>query len=198
MMKPFLSLPAHLIGVAGLFAFAAVSGCQLNQEDSREVWGTVSNKLGTPSGQALTASNTLTLTRDCEDGGEMTFDGSFEADTESEDVGDELSLSAAFEYNVTFEGCQEDGDTIDGVLVYSSTLDVSAGDGEASAALLFHYDGSIAVQGEHSGACTIDMDGHFEASASEEIGSAGASFVYEGSICGHDASETLSVSVSAD
>ena len=180
-------------------ALVFVSGCQLSEADAREVWGTVSGTLGAPGGQALTASNSVNLTRDCADGGELTFDGSFEADTDDGDaLANPISFSAEFEYQVTFEACAEDGDTIDGVLTYGSALDVSAGNGTADAAFVFHYEGSISVQGEHSGVCVIDMDGHFEASASEEIGSAGATFVYEGTICGNDAAETLNVSVTAD
>jgi hypothetical protein len=177
------------------------SACGMSPEDSRATWGSVKNAMGGGSGQAL--SITFDTEVDCEVSGELELAAHL-------DIGEDATAYAenadvAFGYEIEFRSCRPDENTLDGQLEYAALVSTDVTEDSASAQIVFVYEGTVNVSGEENGTCEVDMRGYVDANAvGGTAGEPGDEFnasvdvVYEGTVCGNDASETLNVSVSSD
>ena len=175
-----------LLSLACACGFVFGTGCGMSPEDSRKLWRHVDGALGKSQGQALTAD--VDLDADCSDGGTVSFNGSL-------DTPDDATSGSTFEYEVTFNACAGDDETLNGNLKYSSTLDTTS----AGLSFVFHYQGHIDGSGEENGACDVDMDGSLSSSITGDgssFGNVDVEYEYDGTICGNDADETFSASTS--
>lgn len=182
--------------IALLSASLLLAACsqELNDEDTRTAWLSTNLALAQGSSQAQVAASTpavpgqspelrprvaaqVDYTWNCTGGGTAHFAGDAQVDATSG------SSDVSFNLATDFDGCDVSGVIISGSLDYSAA--VSASSGSASTTLTMK--GSLSYEGKVEGSCDIDMT----ASVSATAGSVGAS--YKGSICGHDASATLSV-----
>jgi hypothetical protein len=180
MTKSRLFRFALLSTALGLFA-----GCAPTAENVDEIWESTSlaltdaqTEVAVDVALGTTDSSGLTVEAACEDGGSVSVGGEMSVGTF------DSSVSAAFDLDATFHGCQSDGVTIDGHLVWALSAEVDEG-----ATLGLSWEGNLTYSGKYAGTCDISLT----ASASA-MGSA-ASASYEGTICGFDASETLAVSL---
>lgn len=183
--------------VLSAIASLALIGCsdQLNEEDSRVAFAAAAATLSTGAAAAQTsvavpvqaedspvfragAAGSVDYDYACPGGGTAHFAGSVTA------VSDDLGGQATFTFATDFAGCKTLLDiTIDGNLDYASSVTGSAD----SATVTLSMDGSLSFSGKVDGSCDIEVD----LSVSAAPGS--ASGTYSGSVCGHDASSTLSV-----
>jgi hypothetical protein len=174
MLKPTASF--------ALFALL-LGGCAVTPENVDEVWSSTSYALTDAETQVATSTalslstDDLSVEADCEDGGTISVSGSW--------GGSDLldMVTATFDLDAAFHGCQSEGVTIDGDLSWALSAQVDDG-----ASLEYAWSGQLAYSGKYVGDCAIAMT----ASASATGSTASAS--YEGTICGYDASATLSAS----
>lgn len=168
---------------------------ELSEEDARTAWGATNLALAQGSAQAQTAAAgtpavpgqggdlqtraaaQVDYTWNCTSGGTAHFAG--EASADAAGGSSDVNFTLATE----FSDCSVSGVTISGSLDYAAMVSASG----AGSSTTFTMKGSLSYSGEVDGSCDIDMT----LSASVGGGTVGAS--YKGSICGHDASATLSV-----
>lgn len=132
---------------------------------------------GTPAFRAGGEAN-VDFTFNCPGGGTARYTGTAVA------AGDTSGAQGTFTLSTAFAGCKTlQNITIDGDMDYAASASAS----DASAQLSFTMNGSLSFSGEVDGTCDIDV----KIAASATPGSASGSF--EGSVCGHDAKATLSV-----
>lgn len=173
------------------------SACGMSPEDSRATWGSVKNALGGDQGQAL--SITFDAEVDCQVSGELELATRLAIGDDAAEYAE--GADVAFGYEIEFRACRPDENTLDGNLEYAALVSTDVTEDSATAQIVFVYQGVVNVSGEENGTCEVDMRGYVDASA---VGSPGEEFdanvdvVYEGTVCGNDASETLNVSVSSD
>lgn len=183
--------------VLSAIASLALIGCsdQLNEEDSRAAFTAAYATLSAGGAAAQTSAATPVQADDspafragaagsvdydyaCPGGGTAHFAGTVTA------VADDVGGQANFTFATDFSGCKTLLDiTIDGSIDYASSVTGSA----ESASVKFSMDGSLSFSGKVDGSCDIEVD----LAVSAVPGTASAS--YSGSVCGHDASATLSV-----
>lgn len=187
----------RLLAISALsLPLAACGG--LSAEDARAFWGSVEGSL--QSGAGNSASQPLSVNVDvdanCRYGGEMTFDGALNV----EEDGAPGTFGSTFAYEVSYDACQHDENTLDGVVQYASELRGQAGDGAAEVSYVYVYQGTLAVSGEQNGTCDFNLEGRVVSSAEIGDGHFGAEthVVYAGTLCGHDADEVLNVDVEED
>ena len=172
---------------------AACGGDQLSKKDSKTAWAATNHSLTRGSSQAQTASapaDSLTTNFDysCPGGGTATFAGTFDYAT-ADPTGTGIGLGSTAidsDFAVTYDNCMSEDVTIDGTIDYVVSVDLT----DTSSSTDFTWKGQLDYSGEVEGNCVIDMTG--SSSTSLTGGSVGLDVSYEGSICGHDATKTLS------
>lgn len=157
-------------------------GSELDEEDSQRAWQSTNAVLGQGQTRSSVGGDSagdvsLDFTISCDGGGSAAF---------SADLGGSAT-SSTFAYTVVFSNCASQGVIIDGDLNYTMTL----GSLDTTFSTSFVYTGQLDYSGDIDGSCTIDMTG--SSGLSLDANSFGATSTYSGSICGHDASETLAV-----
>lgn len=163
-------------------------GCQpLDQQDARAMFGSIESGLagGQAGGQALSIDAEFDV--ECRYGGSALFDGSFDADAV------DGAAVAQFAYEVTFDKCANDDNTIDGIVNYVSRLGAEVSDSMASVDFVYTYQGSLVTQGESNGTCDFDVRGAISSASAFGDGSFSneTEVLYTGTICGHDAEDVL-------
>ena len=161
-------------------------GCGVSPEDSKKLWKSVQGSLG-HTGQALTA--TFTFDASCANGGNAAMAAKL-------DVNDDVvnATNAVFGYDITYERCQPDENTLDGTLHYAAAIETASSDTGAAVRMRYVYQGSVSSSGATNGTCDIDVVGNLSAAAGQQPGDEFSSTVhmdYSGTICGNDASSTL-------
>jgi len=115
---------------------------------------------------------------DCASSGSINYNGNYYVDTDN--LG---GANVDYDYQAEFDKCSADGLTIDGMLDYALSVETT----DTTSSLKYTYDGELVWTGNVEGSCEIKMTGSVQA------GNGAASISYDGSICGFDASATLSV-----
>lgn len=182
--------------VLAAIVVSSLAACGVNPADSSKVWRSVTRSLGAGSAdeQALTASFSFDV--DCENGGEAEFDAALNVDDETEG-----HLLALFGYQIRYQACQPDDNTLDGQLDYTATV---VGDETESGGLLTvrtSYQGTVTSTGETNGTCEIDVIGTLDAAAYQNPGEefhAQVDASYSGTICGNEVDEVFSASAAID
>jgi hypothetical protein len=179
----------------------ALTGCpSMSEEDAQATWASIGKSLNNDDGpreQALSIDIAASATFDCRRSGDMDVASNLEADAGDGD------LAVAFDYDINYNECRPDDETLDGDLAYRlafSSVDVE--DGRESA-LTYTYSGIIQVTDENGDVrdCVIDAEGFASSDIDREAGAefrASREVRYEGSICGHEADSIASVSVDID
>lgn len=157
----------------------------MDEESAAALFASVEGNLGSQSGQALSID--VSFETDCPRGGTAEFDGEFDSD------GALFSGGAEFEYEVTFDGCADSDNKLDGVVQYVAALDTELTDTRIAVDYVYVYRGTIISEGESNGTCDFDVRGAlvWNAEAEDDTYSSGYEHVYEGTLCGHDAHEVL-------
>src|SRR4051794_19693141 len=90
------------------------AGCGVSPEQSKKLWTSIESSLGHPSGstrqQALSVG--LDFNVDCAEGGTASLKANL--DVTGSNTGVDSALNALFGYDVTYERCQPDENTLDG------------------------------------------------------------------------------------
>jgi hypothetical protein len=180
---------ALVIGLLSSVAPALVGCAQMSERDARATFASVESALHGGShdrGQALSVDVDFDL--DCRYGGELQFRGALDTDDKQEGAFD-----ATFEYDVTFDECENDENTVDGNVQYASMFGADWGDGRADVEYVYVYRGSVVVTGDTEGVCDFDVTGSVTHSAELGDGFFGADtqVEYDGIICGRDAHDVL-------
>lgn len=168
-MQAMVRISMALILGAGLTAMGC--GSQVTKKEARQGWAATSSALTAGQVQA-TSSGTGDVNVDysCPEGGTGHFDGTWDSGTET------------FAFTVSFDQCSSQGVEINGDLDFEMDADTSS----SGASVTYTYQGTLEWSGDVNGSCDIDMTGSASATTS------GASVSYSGSVCGHDASASLS------
>ena len=173
-------------------------GCGVSPEDTKRVWGSVQKSLGKSGGgtrqQALSVGVDFDV--DCARGGSAHMVAKLLIDDQAIDA-----TNALFGYDVAYDACEPDDDILDGDLHYAAALQAAATDSTATLSVRTVYQGSVSSHGATNGTCDVDVVGTVDAAAGQGPGDefqSGVSVVYSGTICGHDASETLNEKASVD
>ncbi len=187
------------LATAVIVTTALGAGCGVDDAGTQRLWGSVQRSLGRTGSpgsqsQALTASFDFDV--DCAKSGTASL-------TAKLDVDDSLvnTVNALFGYDVRYDACQPDDNTLDGELHYAAAVDAGSSDTGAAIAVRTVYQGSVTSSGDTNGTCDIDVVGHVNAAAGQAPGDEFKSNVdieYSGTICGHDAHEVLNASASVD
>ena len=159
----------------------ASSPTQSDIERGWEATQAILDDATTVRGQALTAVDIpMDFDYDCPAGGSAHFVGHAAANIIYEEA------DADFSYDVAFDGCSVHGVVIDGSIAYARTAEMRAG--EVSTTLT--WSGSLTWSGDVNADCVIDVSG----STNMTMSTAGFSYdsTLEGSVCGEDASHTIS------
>ena len=127
--------------------------------------------------------------------GELTFTGSdgtnvddFDPfDPDDEDIVVDVP-TVSFEYTVTFEGCKEEGVTVDGTMSWSLTTEWDSDDRVMSMA--WDFNGEVDFTGAAHGHCTFDFAGSASSDDPESWVDVDLDQA-EGTMCGYDADEVL-------
>lgn len=158
------------IGLALICILPLATACgDMSEEDAQKVFQaaqTVSQSGGNTGG-ALTvdqASN-VSFSWDCPANGAASFDGSWEQGT-------------GFDYTVAFDGCTNDGITLDGSWSYTF---VANGTVAAGFTYEWSYKGELTADGEVSGDCDFNLAG-----SASFGGGQGAEASVSGDACGRD------------
>lgn len=176
----------HNHAIRFVFALAAVAlaaGCAPSADNVDEIWNSTSLALTDAqttiaADVALSGSGAdLAVEASCEDGGTISFTGSMGSASVLDTV------SASFQLDATFHDCQSEGVTINGDLDWDLSTEV--GD---DVSVRWSWVGSLTYSGQYVGDCDIDM------TAEAGVTGSTASLSYEGTICGFDASASLSAS----
>lgn len=165
----------RLMTIVAATALACAAGCgsQVTKKEAREGWSATSNALiGGQVAAATAGSGNVDFAYGCLGGGSAEFAGTYNGEEED------------FSFTVGFDQCRSQGVTIDGDLEFLLDVETS----ETGASVTYSYVGHLEWSGDVNGSCDIDMQGNASASTT------GASVSYDGSVCGHDASATLSSS----
>lgn len=177
-------------------ALAALAACGVNPADSGKVWRSVTRTLGAgPAGeQALTASFSFDV--DCRYGGEAEIDAAL-------DVNDETDghLLALFGYQIRYDACQPDDNTLDGQLDYTATVVADETSNGGLLTVRTNYQGTVTSSGDTTGTCEIDVVGTLDAAAYENPGEefhAQVDATYTGTICGNEVDEVFSADVDVE
>lgn len=189
-MTPLRTLLLSAIAVSSLAA------CGVNPADSGKVWRSVTRSLGATSGdqQALTASFSFDV--DCENGGEAELEAALNIDDETDG-----HLLALFGYQIRYDACQPDDNTLDGELDYHATVVADETDNGGVLTVRTNYQGIVTSTGETNGTCEIDVVGTVDAAAYENPGEEFHGQVdtsYTGTICGNEVDEVFSASADID
>lgn len=179
----------HLTIATISFAFVLVGcGNQMSEEESQEAWGTTQQTLSSGEAQvqgdvkesSSDSPNTdASLDYTCPEGGSATFEGEYTY-TSSDDEG---SSTDKFEADMTvdYRACENNDIVIDGAVNYNLKTETS-GD---SFKYVYDWDGDLDYSGDVNGSCRIDMTGEMN------FDSSSVSWNYSGTVCGHDAEQTL-------
>jgi hypothetical protein len=201
-----------MIRVAFLsFVAVALTGCGVSEQDSKKLWSSIEASLGHSAGgtkqQALSVG--INFDVDCANGGTASLDASL--DVGGTDTGAARdgavgvdpnptpgvnTLNALFGYDVAYDRCQPDDNTLNGDLKYEAELVATSTDAAAGVDVQTLYRGSVTSSGATNGTCDVDVTGQIQAAAGEGPGDefqSGVHIVYSGTICGHDASQVLNV-----
>jgi hypothetical protein len=181
--------------IVGFFSLSSCGG-GLSPSQSQAGFATASSALSsaqasaatqvTTSGSASSGSFTVNVTSDCPGGGSVALAGTATEPTGSSGAS---SYNLTFSYTATFNACVENGTTINGSLTYAFKVDGTDSSTAATVNGTYSYDGTLDFSGQVSGSCDMDLTGTIDASAS--AGASSASVTYSGTICGNDASTTL-------
>src|SRR5687768_4276603 len=94
-----------------------LAGCGVNPDDSRALWGSVQKSFGGGTNtQALSVSVDLEV--DCLKGGEADISVVLDVDDDSP----LFDLTALFGYDIGYDDCQPDDNTLNGDLHYAASL----------------------------------------------------------------------------
>lgn len=174
----------HAIRIAFVLAAVALAaGCAPTEENVDEIWSSTSLALTSAQTEVATDvaigtadGDSLAIEANCEGGGTVAFTGSMETSVLD-------TVSASFDLDATFTGCESEDVTIDGDLSWS--MDTVVGD---DVSVRWTWAGTLVYSGKYAGECVIDM------TAEAGVTGSTASASYEGTICGFDASASLSAS----
>jgi hypothetical protein len=191
---------ASLLVITALVAFS--SGCGVDDQHTQLMWRSIQSSLGKTQGhgQALTASFDFSI--ECEESGDADLTARVDVTSPLEHA-----VNVLFGYDVTYNECRPDENTLDGELHYAAVVDAGASDAGAAVNIDYTYEGSVTSTGDSNGTCDIDVTGHLDASASHADATAAgpgdefasdAHVVYDGTICGHDAHEVLNADADVD
>lgn len=177
-------------------ALGSLAACGVNPADSGKVWRSVTRTLQPASAdeQALTASFTFDV--DCRNGGEAEFDAALDLDDETDG-----HLLALFGYQIRYQACQPDENTLDGQLDYSATVVADETDSGGLLTVRTTYQGAVTSTGETNGTCEIDVVGTLDAAAYENPGEelhAQVDTSYTGTVCGNEVDDVFSASADLD
>ena len=139
----FVVLSVVVAGVVGL------SGCGVGPDDSKKLWRSIESSLGhnTAAGsrqQALSVG--IDFDVDCADGGTASLNANLDVTTPAENA-----VNALFGYDVQYERCKPDENTLDGELRYGAVLVAGATDTGAGLDEQTRYQGSVTSSGESNG-----------------------------------------------
>lgn len=173
--------------VLGAALSTALVGCggELDEGEAQVAWEATNSVLTSGSARMSAAGGgedgegaglTLNFDFTCPEGGTANFTGALTG---------ELG-TGGFNYTVGYQDCGADGVVINGDLAYDLTVVYDKG----SAGTTMTFVGDLDYTGEVRGTCEIDMTG--STSTTWGGGAFTASVDYQGSICGHDATTTLS------
>ncbi|MBI1946511.1 MAG: hypothetical protein HYS27_12490 [Deltaproteobacteria bacterium] len=176
--------------------FAMLAACGVNPADSGKVWRSVTRTLGADRAneQALTASFSFDV--DCENGGEAEMEAALNIDDETEG-----HLAALFGWQIRYDACQPDDNTLDGQLDYDAIMVADETEQGGLLTVRTTYQGTVTSTGETNGTCEIDVVGTLDAAAYEVPGEefhAQADASYTGTICGNEVDEVFSASADID
>ncbi len=165
-------------------ALVLAAGCAPSADNVDEIWDSTSlalsdaqTEVATDVALGTTDSADLVVEASCEDGGSITVSGSMGSASILDTV------SASFDLKADFHACESEGVTIDGQLDWALSAEVNEG-----AAVRLEWTGDLDYSGKYVGNCVIDMF------AEAAVTGTSASVSYEGTICGFDASASLSAS----
>ncbi len=160
-----MKLSQTLIALTATAALTACGSDDLSEEDAQQAFGVALSVTTLGSAQAGSVSTDgSSFTYTCPGGGSATFSGTF----------DETGTSGDFAWSITYDGCVSNGITIDGQINYDGTFTETSSQLEMT--------GELNFSGDIEGSCELDVNW------SATTGASSASFEYEGSICGYDAS----------
>lgn len=167
--------------VAG--ALGLLVGCspdELDAADAQVAWGATQRALneGSATGGSVGVLGSK-ISYSCPDGGKAIFKHSL-----ADSFAGAFDGSVGVEWSVKFKRCAVDGVAVKGNMDFAIATEV---DGDSGVITEWSWVGDLKYGGDLRGSCAIDMTGMLSANAS------GAAMEYDGSICGHDASLTLSV-----
>jgi hypothetical protein len=169
-------------------------GCGVSPQDTRAMWSSVQKTLGARGANTQALSVSVGLEMDCAKGGTADVTVNLNIDDDSP----LFDLAALFGYEIEYEACQPDVNTLDGDLKYAASLVADRTDDGGVLTIRTLYRGTITVSGESNYTCDIDVTGSLDAAAYERPGDEFAASVhmeYSGTICDQDADEVLDVSV---
>lgn len=186
MKNDWMIMTAVLVSTS--FLGACGDAEELSEDESARGWEATSSTLvaanemakasgGGPEEESLGLAYALKYP--CPGGGTAAFSGQLALDT----------FYGDFDWDVDYDACEVDGVVIDGTLRFS--LEAERMIGEFS--LLYTYRGDLTYSGDVVGTCVVDMTGG--AMATREVNMRSLDIGYSGTICGHDASATLSARV---
>ncbi len=179
-----------------ILALSALAACGVNPADSGKVWRSVTRTLGADSGNQQALSASFTFEVDCENGGEAELEALFDLDDETAG-----HLAAVFGYQIRYDECQPDDNTLDGELNYDATVVADHTDNGGLLTVRTTYQGVVTSTGEANGTCEIDVVGTLDAAAYELPGEefhAQVDATYTGTICGNEVDEVFSASADVD
>ena len=170
-----------LVGCGDSSESTTSSVAQSDIERGWEATQAILDDATTVRGQALTAVDIpMDFDYSCPAGGSAHFVGQAAANVIYGEA------DADFSYDVTFDGCSVHGVVIDGSIAYARTAEMRAG--EVSTTLT--WSGSLTWSGEVDADCAIDVSG--STTMTMTVGSFSYDSSLEGSVCGEDASHTIS------
>lgn len=175
---------------------ATLAACGVNPADSGKVWRSVTRTLDAGAGneQALTASFSFEV--DCRYGGEAELDAALNIDDETDG-----HLLALFGWEIRYDACQPDDNTLDGQLDYTATVVADETENGGLLTVRTNYQGMVTSSGDTTGSCEIDVVGTLDVAAYQSPGEefhAQVDATYTGTICGNDVDEVFSASADGD
>ncbi|HEY4222653.1 MAG TPA: hypothetical protein VGO62_14960, partial [Myxococcota bacterium] len=153
----------HMLNVSSLASIVAIAlalsaGCGVDEANSAKVWNSIQSSLGKSAGgnsksQALTVTSDGGFRVDCRESGSAELTTKLDVNTTDD------TANVLFGYEVDYNACKPDENTLDGSFTYAASLVAQSDPGAASAHLHTRYSGSVTSSGESNGTCDVDVTG---------------------------------------
>jgi len=184
----------RFLTIAILFYALVLAGCgndQLTEDESERAWNSTQQTLtsgearvqGEGSGSEEGSDSDLTVDYTCPEGGTARFEGSYTFENSGNEGSDHAVLET--DLTVSFDACANNNITADGFINYTTRTETN----DSGAEFVTDWTGDLDYSGEINGTCQIDMHGEMSAESGSE--SVSYQYDYSGTVCGHDADQTL-------